>query len=490
LYLRLQKLILILLLAIFASSFSTAYLMTTTSFNPLAIFSLKGGNDNFNKFSDKLHYAYNFIKNNYIKKVDDQKLIDGAISGMVSSLGDPYSTYMDKKTALQFKERLESSFSGIGAEVTIRNGRLTVIAPFKGSPAEKAGILPQDQIIKVDGKSIEGLNINEAVSKIKGPKGTKVNLEIVRPGYSNVLNIMVVRDEIPLRTVEARLDENKIGIITISLFSEKTADDFKKELLLLEKKGLKGLIIDVRNNPGGLFPVVLKIADELIGKEKVLLYTEDNHGRKVKYVAKKHNAKEYPIVCLINHGSASASEILAAALKEAGNYKLVGERTFGKGTVQSTENFSDGSNLKLTMAKWLTPKGNWIDQKGTIKGIKPDFEVKKPLYLDILPPQGIKILRKDQTSEEIKRLQIILNVLGFSTGRTDGYFDIHTETALKEFQKINKLPITGYFDLSSAVKLKQSFLKFLLNKNNDVQLNFARNLLKKQITREEISFRN
>ena len=297
---------------------------------------------------------------------------------MIESLGDPYSAYMSPKEAAQFEEDLQSSFTGIGAEVTLTNGQVTIIAPIKDSPAEKAGSRAGDQVLKVNGQSLEGMDIQEAVSKIRGPKGSKAQLLISRPGVSEPLNITVVRDEISLQTVEATMLPDKIGRITLTQFSENTAEDFAKELKKLEDQGINGLVIDVRGNPGRLLQSVLEICDQLVPGKKRVLMTEDKSGSRTEYHSKQETKKPYPITVLIDKGSASASEILAAALKESGGYPLVGETTFGKGTVQTTKSFDDGSNLKLTIAKWLTPEGNWIDQHGGTKGIKPDVPVKKP----------------------------------------------------------------------------------------------------------------
>ncbi|SEN46888.1 S41 family peptidase [Lihuaxuella thermophila] len=435
----------------------------------------------FDQYASKLKKAYSLIKSNYVHNVSDEQLIDGAIQGMVEALGDPYSAYMDPKQAGQFKEDLKSSFTGIGAEVTMKNGRLTIVSPIKGSPAEKAGLRPEDQVIKVNGESLEGLDLTKAVSKIRGPKGTKANLEIVRPGVRDILHISVVRDEISLATVEAEMLPEQLGRITISQFSENTAEDFEKELKKLEQQGMKGLVIDVRGNPGGLLPVVLKICDQLVPGNKTVMMTEDKKGNRTKHQSKLDKRKPYPITVLIDKGSASASEILAAALKEAAGYPLVGETTFGKGTVQSAEDFEDGSNIKLTMAKWLTPNGNWVDQRGGSKGIKPDYPVKLPDYVYAIPPQPSTPLKLDTNSVEVKNMQIVLDALGFNPGRKDGYFDSQTQLAVKAFQKTKNLPTSGQLDTATADQLRKAFGEMLRQPKNDVQLQVAIQVLKKNV---------
>ncbi|KFZ39545.1 MULTISPECIES: S41 family peptidase [Thermoactinomyces] len=434
----------------------------------------------FETHEGKLKQAYQTITSSYLHKVNEEQLIDGAIKGMIESLGDPYSAYMSPKEAAQFEEDLQSSFTGIGAEVTLTNGQVTIIAPIKDSPAEKAGLRAGDQVLKVNGQSLEGMDIQEAVSKIRGPKGSKAQLLISRPGVSEPLNITVVRDEISLQTVEATMLPDKIGRITLTQFSENTAEDFAKELKKLEDQGINGLVIDVRGNPGGLLQSVLEICDQLVPGKKRVLMTEDKSGSRTEYHSKQETKKPYPITVLIDKGSASASEILAAALKESGGYPLVGETTFGKGTVQTTKSFDDGSNLKLTIAKWLTPEGNWIDQHGGTKGIKPDVPVKKPAYANVLPPQPDAPLKKDDNSTEVKNMQLILDALGYHPGRTDGYFDGSTEQAVKSFQKKEGIPETGQLDEVSSDKLRQAFINFLRDPKNDVTLQVAVELLKKK----------
>jgi carboxyl-terminal processing protease len=402
---------------------------------------------------------------------------------MVQSLEDPYSTYMDPKAAIQFKEGLESSLTGIGAEVTMKKGKLTIVFPIKGSPAEKAGILPSDQVLKVNGKRLDGLDTSEAVSKIRGPKGSKARLEILRPGSSDTIRVTVIRDEIPIQTVHASLDGEKIGKITLTQFSEGTAKDFKKSLRTLEEKGLKRLVVDVRGNPGGLLSSVLEICDELIGGKKTIVQTEDSNGKRKTYEGKNVKGKSYPIAVLINKGSASASEILAAALKEAEGYPVVGETSFGKGTVQTPEEFEDGSSMKLTVGKWLTPKGNWIDQHGGSKGIKPTHKVKAPSYLSVFPPQPNRVMKEDENSGEVKAMQTVLDTLGYTPGRTDGYFDARTSLAVKAFQKNHNLHIHGRFDQKTAKKLYEAFLKMRSNPKNDLPYQVAKEVVKKQINK-------
>ncbi|WNB93916.1 S41 family peptidase [Bacillus sp. NEB1478] len=433
--------------------------------------------DSNEEFS-KLQKTYEIISSRYVEDVDREKLLEGAIQGMVKTLKDPYSVYMDEDTATQFTQSLDSSFEGIGAEVSMVDGKVTIVAPFKDSPAEKAGLKPNDQIITIDGKSVEGLDLYKAVLKIRGEKGSIVKLGVKRTGVNNLMDVQVKRDEIPIETVYAdthKVNGKKIGVLEITSFSEKTGTDFKKHLTELEKEGIDGLVIDVRGNPGGYLEAVDSILRQIIPENKPFVQIEDRKGNKQRYVSTLKEKKDYPIVGLIDKGSASASEILAGALKEAGQYDLVGEKSFGKGTVQQSIDLGDGSNIKLTLFKWLTPDGNWIHKKG----IKPTYEVKQPDYFYTNPISIKKPLVFDMNNEQVKNAQIMLNGLGFQTGREDGYYDDKTQAAVTAFQRANSLPATGKVDEKTAGKMEAKVIDSIRNDKNDAQLQTAMELLAK-----------
>jgi carboxyl-terminal processing protease len=427
---------------------------------------------------DKMDQAYDLILSRYVEKVDRSMLVEGAIQGMLSVLKDPYSVYMDKETAKQFTQTLDSSFEGIGAEVGMEAGKIVIVSPFKNSPAEKAGLKPNDQILKVDGASVEGLDLNKATIKIRGRKGTKVQLEIARQGLKDPLTIDVLRDEIPLDTVHASVkkqDGEKIGYMEITSFSENTANDFKKELNSLEDKHIKGLILDVRGNPGGYLTSVQEILKEFVPKNKPLVQIEQRNGHKKRYFSTLTEKKDYPVVVLVNKGSASASEILAGSLQEADGYPLVGETTFGKGTVQQAVPMGDGSNIKLTLFKWLTPDGHWIHKKG----IKPDVAIKQPAIFNTHPLQVEEALKEDMNNEQVKNAQAILTGLGFAPGRMDGYFSAETTVAVKGFQQNNGLEPTGKIDSKTAATLEEAAMKEMKKEKNDLQLQTALRLIVK-----------
>lgn len=434
------------------------------------------GNVSFNT----VQQAYQIISSRFYKKTDKNKLLNGAIRGMVQSLGDRFSVYMDPKTARQFTQSLASSYSGIGAQVSMVNGKVTIMSPFKGSPADQAGLRANDQIVSINGKSLAGLSLYDAVQKIRGEKGSKVMLGVKRQGVSDVMKISVTRGDIPVHTVHqdtVKKDGNLYGIIEITSFSQGTADEFGKALHSLESKHIDGLVIDVRGNPGGYLGAVTKIGDMIIPDNKPIVQVEDRDGNKKQYFSTLKKKKPYPIVGLLNSGSASAAEILSGALKEAGGYPLVGTTSFGKGTVQTEFKIGKG-HLKLTIMKWLTPEGHWINKKG----IKPNYKIKQPAYYYAHPIT----IKKDETlsfnenGDQIKNAQVMLKGLGFETGRNDGYFNQQTVSAVKAFQKVNHLSVTGKIDTKTASVLDEKVLKSVDKKKNDLQLQTALSVLEKE----------
>lgn len=427
----------------------------------------------------KIETALDLVTKNYVEKVDRSKLVDGAINGMMNALEDPFSSYMAGATAQQFSEQIEGSFTGIGAEVSMENGNVVVISPIKGSPAEKAGIQPKDILLSVNGESFEGLTLNEAVSKIRGPKGTEAKVKVKRSGASEALEFSIVRDDIALETVYARMENDKVGVIEITEFSMNTANRFKKELEALENQGMKGLVIDVRNNPGGVLPIVIEMSEMFVPKGKGIVQVEDKNGRRDSTLS-TGSGKSYPIVVVTNKGSASASEILAGALQESAGAKLVGEPTYGKGTVQSSysQEMGDGSMLKITIAKWLTPNGEWIHKKG----IQPDVSISQPDYFSVAPINKEKTYKYDMLGEDVKSAQIMLKGLGYEPGRVDGYFDKNTESALKKFQGAHELEANGVLEAKTAEKLESKLIELIRDPKNDAQLNRALEEIRKEIT--------
>ncbi|WP_075981995.1 lmo1851 family serine protease [Bacillus massilinigeriensis] len=423
---------------------------------------------------DKLYSAYDTISENYYQEVDKKTLVNGAINGMVESLDDPYSDYMDEKEAKKFHQTISSSFEGIGAEIEEINGNISIVSPLKGSPAEKAGLKPKDRVLSVNGKSLQGLSSTEAVTLIRGKKGTKVTLVIERPGTEGTMTISVVRDTIPIETVYGEMLQDGIAKIQITTFSENTSKEVIDKLNELQDKGMKGVILDLRQNPGGLLDQAVNIANLFVPNGKTVLKIQDRKGN-IEEIKATNNNPKIPLVVVIDKGSASASEILAGAVSQSAGVPLVGEKSFGKGTVQNAKDFDDGSNLKFTTEKWLTPSGNWIHKKG----IEPDYKVSLPDYASIPYINPDSKLKVTDSSDQIKAAEKMLKAIGYKPGKIDGYFDEKMKAAVIQFQKDEKLKadgiLTGEDSLALMEKLGEKIRK------NDTQLKKATEVLKKQM---------
>ncbi|MFA5187910.1 MAG: S41 family peptidase [Patescibacteria group bacterium] len=323
---------------------------------------------NFNLFWD----VWDTIEKNYVHQpVAENELFYGAMAGSVAALGDPHSVFFDPKTTSDFTAELKGSFEGIGAEIAIKNNAITIVAPLPDSPAEKAGLKTNDKILAINGEDTAGMSLDYAVSKIRGPKGTDVDLTIGREGTEKPLEIKIVRQTIKIQSVKWQMLDNNIALINLRYFNEDTSDAFKKAVLDIVAKNPKGVILDMRNNPGGFLDTAIDVASEWVDNN-VVVYEKSSTGQlKENKSTGLPRLKDFPTVVLINGGSASGSEIVAGALKDYKLATLVGEKSFGKGSVQSLFPLSDGSSIKLTVALWLTPNENTIDGEG----IEPDVKV-------------------------------------------------------------------------------------------------------------------
>ncbi|MCK4744910.1 S41 family peptidase [Candidatus Parcubacteria bacterium] len=317
--------------------------------------------------------AWDIIQDSYIDRpISETKLLYGAIAGQVASLGDPYSIFMEPKTAEEFAQELTSEFEGIGAEIGIKNNILTIISPLPDSPAEKAGLKAGDKVYKIDDADTTYLSLDGAVRLIRGEAGTKVILTIFRDGQDETQKIEIVRGRIHYETVKWELKENNILYIKISHFNQDTADLFGQAIQENLGKNLQGVVLDLRNNPGGFLGIATDIAESWIKKGDIIVVEKFSQNNKNYYKSRgRAELAALPTVALINEGSASASEIVAGALQDHGLATIIGKQSFGKGSVQDLRHLSDGSNIKLTVAKWLTPNERMIDGEG----IAPDIEV-------------------------------------------------------------------------------------------------------------------
>jgi carboxyl-terminal processing protease len=341
--------------------------------------------------------VWDSVEKKHIKRpLNAEKLLEGAISGMVDAIGDPYTSYLNIEENAQSKDSLNGKYEGIGAQLGFDDqNTLIIIAPLDGSPAKAMGILAGDKILAIDGKDSYGITLTEAVNKIRGQAGTDVVLTIQR-GNEEPIDLKITRDTITVKSVNWEDKGNGIAYIRLSRFGETTNEEWSKSVseIKTQMPNLKGIILDVRNNPGGFLDSAVYIGSDFISKGTIV--KEDFSDGTSQTFTPNHKGQlteaDIKVIVLINRGSASASEIVAGALKERINAVLVGERSFGKGTVQSAEDFTDGASLHVTVAKWLTPDGNWIDSKNSefkdsvynerneageeiIGGLKPDHDI-------------------------------------------------------------------------------------------------------------------
>lgn len=314
------------------------------------------------------------------KNIDPQKLFYGAISGMVAAVGDPYTVFLPPEQQKSSKEELNGQFEGVGIQLGFNKGkRLVVIAPLEGTPAERAGIKPQDIIAKIEDKDTGGISLPEAVKLIRGPKGSEVTLTIFREGEEDTREFKLTRDTIIVKSVSFKEEQTKSGkkvaILKLSRFGERTQDEWNEAVSQVLSEATQSLILDVRNNPGGFLDGAVFIASEFLADGEVVLQ-ENYQGQKTSYkVNRQGKLLKLPMVVIINKGSASASEIVAGALQDRKRAKLVGEKSFGKGTIQEAEDLPGGTGIHITTARWLTPNGRWVNDK---EGLEPDVIVEMP----------------------------------------------------------------------------------------------------------------
>ncbi len=351
---------------------------------------------------DMFWYVWDKVHQLFIDKdkLNNQELLFGAIKGMVDATGDPYSAYLDPKETKNFNDSLQGSFEGIGAEIGKRDSNIVIIAPLKNTPAERAGLKPGDIVLKIDNVSTYKMSLDEAVSRIKGKRGTEVTLNVLRESESEPIDIKIIRDLINIPVMDLTLinganGNEKIAHLSIYNFNEKLSFEFQKAVSEIKKNNITKIILDFRNNPGGILETAVNIAGYFVEKDSLIVKELTQNGSIREHRSNRIDAplKDKKIVVLINKGTASAAEILAGALKEIKNITIIGEKSFGKGSVQAYEILPDKSSLKLTVAKWLTPSSKSIQDNG----ITPDIE--------------IKISKEDLESKKDPQLEKALQIL-------------------------------------------------------------------------------
>ena len=432
--------------------------------------SVTSSGDLTNEDLKKLELVYDTLVNGYVdKNISKDELINGALKGMAEATGDPYTNYLVNDETAAIDETMTGSFGGIGAELRSENNRVIISNTREGTPAQKIGLQENDAILKVNGEDMEGKSISYVVSKVRGEVGTDVTLTIQRG--TQELEVKITRAKIAIETVKGTLDSTDatIGHVQINSFAKNTAKEVEKAVTDLREKGVKKFIFDVRYNPGGLLDQAIMIANMFVDEGKTILNVENRDGQIKSYNASKDYGTfkiTEPYVLLVNEGSASASEILAAALKESADAKLIGKKTYGKGTVQSVIEVGDNAELKYTIAKWLTPNKTWIHKTG----IDPTEEVSMPDYYNITIIDTREVVKEGAVSDNVKTIETILKGLGYDV-TADGYFDSKTTEAVKEFQKSKGLSETGEVDEKTGTALMSAIRDAL--KANDTQYKAA-----------------
>ena len=345
--------------------------------------------------------SWKILKDKFVdaEKIDDQTLVYGAISGLLNSLKDPHTIFMPPTDAKKFNEDISGEFSGIGAEIGIRNDQLVVISPLKNTPAERAGLKAGDKILKIDDKNAINLSVDEAVKLIRGPKQTKVILTILRNNREKAQEIPIIRDIIQIPTLDWEMKDENISYLRLYNFYENAPFLFYQSAIKTALSNPKGLIIDLRNNPGGYLEVAVNLAGWFLNSGDIIVSEEFHSGEKDEFKANGNGFfKDIPMVILINEGSASASEILAGALRDNRNIKIIGKKSFGKGTVQELQQLKGGSSIKITVAHWLMPNGGLIDKNGII----PDYDIN-------ITEEDIKNDKDPQLEKAIEILKTLIN---------------------------------------------------------------------------------
>ena len=424
-----------------------------------------------------LNEAEKLIKKETIYSISQEKIIEGALKGMTEAINDPYSVYYTKDEAALHKQSLASNRVGIGIELTESSGKFLIIAAIKKSPAHEAGIAPFDEIVQIGDQRVAGKSMQDVLKLLQGKEGEKVELTVYRPSSERHFTFTLERKKLSNDTVETAFvkeDDKTIGIVEIHLFGEPTYDDWLRAVKSFEEQKVSALIIDLRNNPGGYLYATTQMLSTFHTSVTRYGYMENARGEleplQTIVTESKDNLanflKSIPIVVLINGGSASASEVFTAALKNWEAATIIGEKSFGKGTVQETWPLSNGGEMKLSTHKWLTLDREWIHHKGITPHIEQSGHPLQQLQL--------KIITKDYSigdfSEDISYVQQVLDALGYSATRTDGYFDEGTANAIAQFRKNYKMIEGNDIDAQFVQKFMQVVQDEKSKRENDPQV--------------------
>ena len=402
---------------------------------PTLVRAFAGPNEDIARFIDVL----NKVREYYVEEVPTSELIEGALRGMVESLDDPYSTYLSADEYREFKASTSGTFGGVGVVITAKDGYVTVVSPIKGTPGERAGLKPGDRILKVDGKDIRGLDVDVASRLILGEPGTEVVLEVESEGEQ--LSLTITREFIEVNPVEAEMLAENVGYIRLTSFNEHAGERLREALATLDQKGMQGVILDLRGNPGGLLNQALEVAQEFV-PEGPVVYVEERGREERRVLDSKLDQAKWPLVVLVDEGSASAAEIVAGAVQDRKAGVLVGEKTFGKATVQDVIPLGDGGALKITIGRYLTPSGRSINKEG----IMPDVVVPMPQKVRLPALELKRVLMPETGGLDVAELQQRLKLLGYDIPEVDGIYSGETVEAVKMLQGESGMAATGQVD--------------------------------------------
>ncbi|WP_422448050.1 S41 family peptidase [Thermoanaerobacterium sp. DL9XJH110] len=462
------------------TAFIALLLVAFLLFSPLTYRQLKAQDSTSQNIPPEINFLMQleeFLKQNYVNDVRDLDLIKGAVKGMVESLNDPYSEYFSPEDFKNFNESTSGNFGGIGVVITSKDKYITIVSVLAGTPAEKAGLKAGDRIVGVDGKDVSNLSTAEVSNLIKGEKGTKVTLGVMREGEKQILKMDIIRDVIKVNPIEYKILGQGIGYLKISEFNENTAENIDRALDVFKKGGVQGIVLDLRDNPGGLLDQAVEVARRFV-PEGPIVHVVSRDG-KVQTFSSASPPSPFKLVVLVNGGTASASEVLAGAIKDRQAGILVGEKTFGKATVQRTLNLGVLGGIKLTVAHYTTPNGTDINKTGITPDIIVAADRTNPLK-DFVALKGDKTLKYGSIGLEVMGIQQRLALLNLLKAEPNGIFGPRTREAVKALQKKMGLPATGVVDANFYRALDKAVGEFL-NSREDVQLKKAIEVLKRKI---------
>ncbi len=413
------------------------------------------------------------LEADHLDDIDRKKLLDGAFRGMLKELDDPQASYLDPEEYENLRIQTEGTYGGVGIEVFYEDDYVTVVSPISGTPGERAGLSTGDRIIAVDGKNLVGEGLTKAINLMRGEPGTDLKIEVERPGVDGIIEFNITREKIELTTVKHQMFDHNLGYIKLTNFSTTSPQEFQKALEKLKQEGMAGLVVDLRNNPGGSLDSAILIADMLVPEGPIthVVYGEN----RIETHESRSKGLQMPMVVLVNKASSSASEVLAGALQDTNTATLIGTQTFGKASVQNIRGLSNEGALRFTVAQYQTPDGRTIHEKG----LTPDIKVEPPYVAELaMEPISVNLVEGDE-GKEVETLQKILSEFSYFAEEISGYFDLATREALKEFQRDRGISITG--EMSELVVRQLHDEIENRKKEQDNKLNRALELLKNEL---------